>query len=354
MSDPQDEVRTPKGVAGIVTDGIEGQGRDWSARGRSPYTQAITAGMVLVVFCLLPLALSGYNTSLLSLALIYAMAAMGQTVLTGIANQPSLGNSAFLLIGAYASASFTTDLHLPFAGAAVLAVLLAGVIGYVIGLPALRISGLYLAVATIALVFATQEILGALDTYLGRVGPLVSRPPILSSDRGLYYGALMSAVMVTLFLIVLTRSRVGHAWLAMKDSETAAVASGIKPSTLKTLAFAVSASVTAVSGLFLAQYDGGVTQTAFGLPLSLSLLSMAVIGGLGSLPGAYMGAFLITLLPNILGAFPATIGSFQVHNSNTLVSAVLLLLTLVLVPGGLWSIAKMGTDLIRSIGGSRI
>jgi branched-chain amino acid transport system permease protein len=295
----------------------------------------------LTVGALLPLTLSSFDSSLLSLALIYAIAAMGQTVLTGTANQPSLGNSAFLLIGAYTSASFTSDLHFSFALAAILAVFIAGVIGFLVGLPALRISGLYLAVATIALVLGAQEVLGALDTYLGRVGPLVAPPGLLASDRGLYYGALITATVVTLFLWRLMRSRTGLAWLAMKDSEVATTASGIRASSYKVLAFAVSAGVTAIAGILLAQYDGGVTQTAFGLPLSLSLLSMAVVGGLGSLPGAYIGAFLITLLPNILGAFPATIGSFQMHSSATLVSAGLLLLTLVFLPGGLWSIVRI-------------
>jgi branched-chain amino acid transport system permease protein len=227
-------------------------------------------------------------------------------------------------------------------------VLVAAGIGYLVGLPALRISGLHLAIATIALVFVSQEVLSALDTYLGRVGPLISRPPMLATDRDLYYASLTVAALVTLCLWRLLRSRTGMAWLAMKDSEIAATASGIRQSSHKTLAFAVSAAVTALAGVLLAQYDNGVTESAFGLPLSLSILSMAVIGGLGSLSGAYLGAFLITFMPNILGAFPASIGAFQVHDSTTLVSAVLLLLTLLFLPGGLWSFFRRGARWIPS------
>jgi branched-chain amino acid transport system permease protein len=298
----------------------------------------------LVALAALPPFLSSYNAGLLSLALIYAIAAMAQTVLSGTANQPSLASAAFLLVGAYVSASFTTDLHLPFAVAGLLAVVLTTVVGFAVGLPALRIRGVNLAVATLALVFVTPEVLRSLDTYLNRVGPMVSRPPLLATDRNLYYAALSAAAAVTLILRLALRSDLGKAWLALKDSETAAISSGVKPSRYKTLAFALSAGVTGLAGVLLAQYDSGVTESAFGLELSLAILSMAVIGGLGSLPGAYLGAFLITLLKNVLDAFPTTLGPFQIHSSTTLVSGVLLLLTLLLLPGGLWSAVTLARD----------
>lgn len=293
---------------------------------------------------MLPFFLSSYNTGLLSLALIYAMAAMGQTVLTGTANLPSLGNSSFMLIGAWVSASFASDLHLPFLVAALLAVAVAGLVGILVGLPALRISGLYLAIATIALVFVAQEVLGQVDIIAGRSGPTVTGPGWLSADRGLFYSSLLLSAVITLLLWNLTRSRVGRAWLALRGSEAAATASGISATRYKTLAFGVSASVCAIAGVMIAQYNAGVSTAAFGLPVSLSLIAMAVIGGLGSLPGAYVGAFLITLLPNILGAFPATIGSFQVHNASTLISALLLVVVLAFLPGGLWSVVDRGLN----------
>lgn len=303
------------------------------------------AGFILVLAALLgsaalPQVLSPYDTGLLSLALIYSIAAMGQTVLTGTANQPSVGNSAFMLIGAYASASLTNDLHLPLPLAAALAVGIAAMIGLVVGLPTLRIGGVYLAVATIALVFVVQEILTEWDTVAGRNGLPVTRPQWLGTDRGLYYASLLTAAVITVLLWNLLRSRIGRGWLAIRESETAATAVGIRPSLYKTLAFSVSAATTACAGVLLAQYDSGVTASAFGLPVSLTILSMAVIGGLGSLPGAYVGALLITLLPNLLGALPASIGSFQIHSSATLISALLLLLTLAFVPEGLWSVVN--------------
>jgi len=302
--------------------------------------------IAFAVAALLPVVLSGYWTGLLSLALIFSIAAMGQTLLTGTANQPSLGNSAFLLIGAYASASFTTDLHLPFALSVVLAIGVATLAGYVVGLPTVRISGVYLAVASIALVFVCIELLDGWDAILGRSGPTVDIPGWLSGERSLYYVTLGLAAVVTLALWNLMRSRIGRAWEAMKASESAALASGIKLSHYRLLAFALSAAVTALAGVLISIYDTGVTPDSFGLTLSLSLLSMAVVGGLGSLPGAYVGAFLITLMPNILGAMPASIGSFNVHSSTTLVSALLLLLTLAFLPGGLWALVEKAQNLL--------
>lgn len=301
----------------------------------------LLAGAALVVVAaVLPLILSGYWTGLLTLALIYSIAAMGQTVLTGTANQPSLGNSAFLLIGAYASASLDTDLHIPFLGATFLALVIATTVGYIVGLPTVRISGVYLAVATIALVFVTIELLDGWDSILGRIGPTVATPSWLAGERNLYYTGLALAAAITLLLWNLTRSKVGRSWLAIRESEVAATAAGVRPSYYKATAFAVSSAVTALAGILLAQYDTGVTPASFGLPVSLTLLSMAVIGGLGSLPGAYVGAFLLTLMPNILGALPARIGAFNVHSSTTLVSAALLLLTLAFVPAGLWPLVE--------------
>ena len=299
----------------------------------------LAAGAVMLVAAIaLPAVVSTYWTGLLSLALMYSIAAMGQTVLTGTANQPSLGNSAFLLIGAYASASFATDLHVPFVVAVILAVLLATAIGYIVGLPTVRISGVYLAVGTVALVFVCIEILDGWDAILGRAGPTTSTPGWMTSDRALYYVTVCVAAAVTLVLWHVMQSRVGRAWQAMKASEPAAVASGVNLSHYRLAAFALSAGITSIAGVLIAVYDTGVTPDSFGLTVSLALISMAVVGGLGSLPGAYMGAFLITLMPNILGAFPASIGSFNIHTSTTLASAVLLLLTLMVFPGGLWSL----------------
>jgi branched-chain amino acid transport system permease protein len=295
-------------------------------------------GLVAIIALLLPLMLSGYWTSLLSLALIYAIAAMGQTVLTGTANQPSLGNSAFLLVGAYSFASFGSDLHMPFGLAVTCAIVLAVIIGLLVGLPTVRISGVYLAVATIALVFVCVELLNGWDAVLGRSGPTVVIPGWLAGERSLYYVTLLVAGLVTLLLWNLGRSRVGRTWRAMKLSEPAAVASGVRLTRYRLIAFAIVAGVTAAAGVLLSVYDTAVTPNSFDITVSLSLLSMAVIGGLGSLPGAYIGAFIVTLMPNILGALPTSIGSFYVHSATTLVSAVLLLLTLAFFPGGLWSL----------------
>ena len=139
------------------------------------------------------------------------------------------GKLVITLIGAYASASFTTDLHLPFVIAAVLAVLLATIVGLVIGLPTVRISGMYLAVATVALVFVCIELLSGWDAVLGRSGPAVGATSWAVSERSLYYVTIGVAAVVTLALWNVGRSRVGRAWEAMKASEPAALAAGVRP-----------------------------------------------------------------------------------------------------------------------------
>lgn len=297
----------------------------------------ILGGFLLFAGFATPAVLSSYDLGLLSLALMYGMAAMAQTFLTGTANQASLGNSAFLLIGAYGSASLSSDAHLPFLLAALLSILIATFVGIVVGLPTLRISGLYLAVATIALVFVVQEILTGWDSVVGRNGVAVVRPLWMSSDRGLLYSSLIVAALFTVALARILGSRTGRALSAMRESDLAAASMGVNLLYYRTLAFAVSAAITAAAGILIAQYDQVVTPSGFGLTVSLSLLTMAVVGGLGSIPGAYIGAFLITLLPNLLGALPASLGRFHVHDSTPLVSAILLLITLTFLPGGIWS-----------------
>ena len=154
------------------------------------------------------------------------------------------------MIGAYASAALTTDAHLAFPPAAIVAVLIATAVGAVVGLPTFKISGVYLAVATIALVFVVQEILTGWDAVLGRDGVAVVRPQILSSDRGLLYATLITAAVLTLLLTRLLRSRSGRALSAMHDSDVAAAAMGINLISYRTLAFAICAAITAAAGVF--------------------------------------------------------------------------------------------------------
>jgi branched-chain amino acid transport system permease protein len=301
----------------------------------------VALSLIVALTIALPFVLSSYDTGLVSLALIFSIASMAQTLLTGTANQPSLGNSAFLGISAYVMGALTSEAHWPFLAAAVLAVVAAALIGIAVGLPALRISGLYLAIATIALVFVVQEFLTQWDTIQGRASVDVVRPSWLASDRALYTLSLLVAAMLTLLLWNLLRSRVGRAFAAIRDSEVAAEAAGIPLSHYKTLAFALSGAITGIAGVLLAEYYQGVTPGAFSLSVSLSLLAMVVIGGLGSLPGAYMGAFIITLMPYVLDVLPTSIGPFNVHNAAPLLSALLLLLVLTFLPGGLWSLIEI-------------
>ncbi len=248
-----------------------------------------------------PFVLPVFYVGELTYLCIFALACLGLMVLTGYTGQVSLGHAAFIAIGAYCEALL---LHagwpLPLALAA--AALVAGAAGVVIGMPAIRVSGLYLAMVTLAFAILVEHTAGHWSALTGGFTGLAVPDPKwlglpLSTPTGFYFLCLAILALVVLALVNLMRSQLGRAFVGVRDSEAAAWGLGIHVSAVKVQAFALSAAITGLSGALLAHQTKYLTPDGFGLMLSMQLVLAVVIGGLGSLRGAILGALLIGLLP---------------------------------------------------------
>jgi branched-chain amino acid transport system permease protein len=261
-----------------------------------------TLVLVAAVVALLPHVLSGYRTYQFAQVGIYFIAVLGLNILTGYCGQISLGHGAFMLVGAYTTTSLVVhegvrDLWtIPIAG------VIAGVAGLLFGFPALRLAGVYLALATLALATAAPQLAqhfsgltgGGTGTHLGE-----PRAPFgwdIRPNVWLYILSWSIAAVMFVLAWLLTRARFGRALRAVRDSPTAAVASGVNLALNKTLAFGVSAFFAGVSGSLLAISLGYINPNTFPITLSILLLTGAVVGGLGSLAGPIFGGLLIVFL----------------------------------------------------------
>lgn len=292
--------------------------------------------------------------------LIYALAALGLNILTGYAGQLSLGTGAFMGVGAYACyklVSIFPELNL------VLAIGLSGFfsagVGVLFGLPSLRIKGFYLAIATLAaqffLVWLFQKwswlyndnASGAIQVpNIEMLGLTVAGPRAAAITQ--YYFVLAIVALVTFFAINITRGRIGRMWKAVRDMDIAAELVGINLMRAKLMAFFVSSYIVGVAGaLFVFLWRGAAEANLFDISLSFRILFIAIIGGLGSVLGNYLGAILIVALPVIIGTVPSAFGieiaSATVEHLNVMIIGVLIITFLVLEPHGLarlWAVIR--------------
>jgi len=269
--------------------------------------QLIGLAVLLAAACVLPFVVSNYRVFQLTLALVYAIALLGLNMLTGYNGQISLGHGAFYAIGAYVAAILMDKFGVPYwltipaAGAVCLAA------GFLFGLPALRLEGLYLALATFALGVAMPQILKykGFEHWTGGVMGIVivkPEPPEwsgLTQDRWLYFVVLVC--LVALFVVAwnLLRGRIGRAMVAIRDQPIAAQAMGVNTAMVKSLTFGVSAMYTGIAGALGAIVIQFVAPDSFTVFLSISLIVGIVVGGLASIPGAIYGALFIQFIPNV-------------------------------------------------------
>jgi branched-chain amino acid transport system permease protein len=263
--------------------------------------------MLLAFAIALPFFLKDFFVFQLTQALAYAIALLGLNMLTGFNGQISLGHGAFYAIGAYTAAILMDKFGLPYWITFVIAAALCLVIGFLFGLPALRLEGHYLALATFALAVAVPQLLKhkRLEEWTGGVqGILITKPDApfglpLSQDRWLYF--LTLAIAVGLFVLSwnLLRGPVGRAIVAIRDHPIAAQAMGINTALYKSLTFGVSAMYTGVAGAIGAIAVAFVAPDSFNVFLSISFLVGVVIGGLGTISGALFGALFIQFVPNL-------------------------------------------------------
>jgi len=278
---------------------------DWSPR------WALACVLLVAAACVLPFVVSNYRVFQLTMVLAYAIALLGLNILTGYNGQISLGHGAFYAIGAYVAAIMMDHFGLPYWATIPAAGAVCLVAGFLFGLPALRLEGVYLALATFALGVALPQLLKYkhLEAWTGGVqgiSLIKPDPPIatlfglkLNPDRWLFLFTL--AVTVVMFVLGwnLLRGRVGRALIAIRDQPIAASTMGINNALYKSLAFGVSAMFTGVAGALGAIAVAFVAPDSFTIFLSISLLVGMVVGGLASITGAFWGALFIQFVPNL-------------------------------------------------------
>jgi branched-chain amino acid transport system permease protein len=263
--------------------------------------------ILLLIACALPFVVSSYRTFQLTLVLIYAIALLGLNILTGYNGQVSLGHGAFYAIGAYVAAVLMDKAGVPYWATLPAAGAVCLLAGFLFGLPALRLEGLYLALATFALGVSLPQLLKykALEHWTGGVqGIVIAKPEApfgipLNPDQWLYFFTLAVALLMFLVGWNLLRGRVGRALVAIRDHHIAAQAMGVNTALYKSLAFGVSAMYTGIAGALGAIAVQFVAPDSFNIFLSILLLVGIVIGGLASISGALYGALFIQFIPNL-------------------------------------------------------
>jgi branched-chain amino acid transport system permease protein len=282
--------------------------------------------------------------------LIFALSALGLNLLTGFAGQLSLGHAAFMGVGAYAAvilyARYDVPLLLSLLGGGVI----AAAVGVVFGLPALRIKGFYLAVSTLAAQFIIEWVITHVKWIGGGVFATIDAPPLqiggwlLDTPVEKYFLTLAIVLGLTIFAKNLLRSRVGRAWMAIRDRDIAAEIMGISPFRYKLLAFAVSSFYAGVAGGLLSfTYYAAANIEEFNLLLSFRLLGMIIIGGMGSVLGSYLGAGFIVLLPIFINQLLVAGGKIAgrlvttdlLANTEFMVFGALIIFFLIVEPLGL-------------------
>ncbi len=259
---------------------------------------------LLVGLLLLPRVLPDYTVDL-SLVFIYGLCGISLMVLAGYTGLVSLGHAAFLGIGAYAHVYFVHDLHLPWIVSVALACVITAAVGVLVGLPALRMTGVYLTIATLAFALIIQEVFARWERVTGGLkGKPVDKPVLFgvsfANDVAFYMLCLAFLIGALWLTLNILRAPTGRAWVAIRDSEIAAQSLGVNLAVYKTMAFGYSAGLMGVAGALFAHKVGFLAPDIFSVLLSIQLLLMVVVGGLGSLHGAIYGAVFVAILPVLI------------------------------------------------------
>ncbi|PNR96948.1 alpha/beta fold hydrolase [Petrotoga olearia] len=240
--------------------------------------------------------------------IIFAIAALGLNVIFGYTGQISIGHAAFMAIGAYTSAFFTMSLNMPIFLNLIFVILFSVLFGMVIALPAMRLKGFYLAIATMAFGIAVQEIIASMDIFGGRTG-MRDIPAFFDSDFNTYFLNLIFYSLLIYITSLIVKSPTGKRFNMVRDSELAARAFGVKIAKAKLQAFIISSIYSGIAGFLYAHTLGYISPADFGLNVSLNLLAMVIIGGVASLNGGLIGSVIITGMPFLFSRsnFPMTI-----------------------------------------------
>src|SRR5262245_2397041 len=306
--------------------------------------------LAVLFFLVIPLGLHEYYLSVANLVWIAIIGALGLNILVGYTGQVSIGHGAFMSVGAYTAANLVTRLGSPWPVNLLAAGLMAALVGSIVGIPSLRIKALYLAIATLAgqliiewtinhVTFISGGVQASIEVPRPRLGSMV-----LSSQRDMYYFMLVFVVLAIVGTMNLVRSRIGRAFIAIRDQDIAAEIIGIDIFHYKLLAFAISSFYAGVTGVLYTYFLGIANYEQFQIGVSIDYLAMIIVGGLGSVLGSIFGAIFITLLPIVIRlsmeAFGGLILSPQtvlnlIPNLRLMLFGALIVVFLVMEPDGL-------------------
>ncbi|HWK85742.1 MAG TPA: branched-chain amino acid ABC transporter permease [Caldimonas sp.] len=273
-------------------------------------------GLLVLALLAAPWLCSEYWLAQLTFILIYSVVGLGLMLLSGFTGLFSLGHAAFLGVGAYTEAALV-GIGTPFPLAMAAAGLVAAGVGVVVGLPALRVKGIYLAIATLAFGFIVVEIFARWESMTGgNAGRQVMAPKLFGwsadSDVSFYFVCLVVTVLATLAILNLLRAPTGRAFVAIRDSEISAQSLGIHLARYKTLSFAISAALAGVGGALYAHKLKFISPDQFDILQSIDLILMIVVGGVGSVHGAFLGAIFLITMPQVIALakdfLPAAVG----------------------------------------------
>jgi branched-chain amino acid transport system permease protein len=310
---------------------------------------AVCAVAVLFVV-ILPLTVHEYYLSIINLISIAIVGALGLNILVGYTGQISIGHAAFMSVGAYTAANLAVRLDLPFWISLPAGGLMAAAIGTIVGIPSLRIKGLYLAIATLAAQLIIEWTINHVPWISGGVQASIEVPRpelfglVIKSQTQLYFFLLFFVVVAIVATLNLVRSRVGRAFIAIRDQDIAAEIIGIDIFRYKLYAFAISSFYAGVTGVLYTYYLGIANYEQFQIVVSIDYLAMIIIGGLGSVLGSIFGAIFVTLLPIVLRWVMEDFGSLLfsdadlrniIPNLRLIVFGALIIFFLIVEPEGL-------------------
>ncbi|RED38000.1 amino acid/amide ABC transporter membrane protein 2 (HAAT family) [Rhodopseudomonas thermotolerans] len=259
----------------------------------------------IVAVCFAPYLLSGYWLSILIQIGIFGIAALGLNILVGFTGQISIGHAAFFLLGAYTSAYLNNHYPIPVFFAIPLAGLVTALVGLLFGLPAARLKGLYLVIATLAAQYILIDFFSRAEWFSGGSVPAMANPFslfgwVLQGDKQYFY-VVLAYVLVSYILVTnLMRTRDGRALVAVRDHYLSAEIMGINLTKYRTLSFALAAFFAGIAGALYAHYQLVVSNEGFGIERSILFLAMIIIGGIGSISGTLMGTAFVVLLPEVM------------------------------------------------------
>lgn len=326
-----------------------------SGRRRIDVRFATGAAVWLIVLLVSPSALGSVNLDVAVLVLLALPGAIALNMLQGIAGQVSVGNAALMGVGGFAAATFTFYLHVPFLVALCVGTVAGGLVGAIVAIPALRVRGLYLLLATLALQFVATYFFGIYQTAANQPAgfsmPTASLWGYQISSYSQWYWLL--AIVCTLFqyiMVTVKRSRIGRSWMAIRESEQLAASKGINVPATIVVCFAVTSAIIGLQGVLVAYQVGLVDSQSYSLSLAIAYLTMVLVGGEGSTIGPILGAVVVEALPYLLNNVIPSGSNLAVHSPDIQQFAYGLLIVLVLIfePEGL---AGLGRRFANGAGG---